>query len=538
MRPFSSRGRASNGSGSKASPLLAAYWEHQKAEVLGSLEALLTHPMGFGLTTATPLQRQICRLLDGAANLDPDEPTIREAAGDVRELVGIRPREVTMVASVRSAKTMIAAAHAIRSTQTANLDGMGPGEIGRYPIMSLDLDLADVAHQHIVGTIQASPVLRNLLVGPPSADTVQLWHPSGRVCEIVTVAGKRAGASLIARWVIGAFIDEAPRMAAEGDAVVNFDESRRVLLGRLRPGATFVAGGSPWAPFGPIFDQVNARWKRPTRDLVVIRAPGWRMNPAYWTPQRIEDLKRADPDAYRVDCAAEFAAPESALIAPDVLTHATRERGDLEPDPMRSYVAAMDAGTRGNAWTFAIVSRHGDKRRVDVVRQWVGSKNAPLSATDTLREISELARRYNVATVWCDQWSADPLAELAVQVGLVLLPRMTPAKARWEQGQALRNELLEGKLEMHPDPVLREDLLRVRRTVTAQGARLDLPTAGDGRHCDYVPAVLLALAQYVPDRRTPAIERGTAAWYEAEAAALEAEDDAEIERDKRAPRRW
>lgn len=537
MRPSPSRGRASNGS-APASPLLRAYWEHQRQEVLGSLESLLTHPLGFGLTTATPLQRQICRLLDGSPALDPDEPTIREAVGDVRELVGIRPREVTMVASVRSAKTMIAAAHAIRSTQNANLDGMGPGEIGRYPIMSLDLDLADVAHQHIAGTIQASPVLRHLLVGPPSADTVQLWHPSGRVCEIVTVAGKRAGASLIARWVIGAFLDEAPRMAAEGDAVVNFDESRRVLLARLRPGATFVAGGSPWAPFGPIFDQVQSQWRKPTRDLVVIRAPGWRMNPSFWTPARIEEIKRADPDAYRVDCAAEFAAPESALIAPDVLQHATRECNDLEPDPMRHYVAAMDAGTRGNAWTFVVASRDGDRRRVDLVRQWVGSKNEPISATDTLRQIAELVRRYRVASVWCDQWSADPLTELANQVGLVLLPRMTPTKARWEQGQALRNDLLEGKLEMHPDPVFREDVLRVRRSVTAQGARLDLPTAGDGRHCDYVPALLLALAQYIPDRRQSPIAEHSAAWYEREAQALEDEVDDELERAQRKNRRW
>ena len=530
-----SRGPAWSGSGGQ---LLAAWREHQRREVLGSLESLLTHPQGFGLTTATTLQRQICRLLDGAASLDPDEESIIEAAGDVRHLVGVRPREVTMVASVRSAKTMIAAAHAIMSTQTVDLTGMGPGEIGRYSIMSLDLDLAAVAHDHVVGTIDASPVLRELLVEPPSADTVTLRHPSGKVCEIVTVAGKRAGASLIARWSIGAFIDEAPRMAAEGDAVVNFDESRRVLLARLRPGATFVAAGSPWAPFGPIFDQVNDRWRKPTRDLVVIRAPGWRMNPHFWTPEAIEDLRRKDPDAYRVDCAAEFAAPESALIAPDVLRAATRERGDLEPDPLRHYVAAMDAGTRGNAWTFIVMSREGERRRVDVARQWVGSKNEPLGARDTLRAIAELARRYNVASVWCDQWSADPLSELARDVGLVLMPRMTPAKARWDQAATFRDELLEGKVELHPDPVLREDILRVRRTVTQSGTRIDLPTAGDGRHCDYFPSLMLACAQYVPDRRTPAIERNTAAWYEAQMAALEEEDDADIERAKKAPRRW
>ena len=70
-RQPSSRGRASNGCGS---PLLATYFRHQRAEVLGSLEALLTHRQGFALTTATPLQRQLARLIDGAADLDATSP--------------------------------------------------------------------------------------------------------------------------------------------------------------------------------------------------------------------------------------------------------------------------------------------------------------------------------------------------------------------------------------------------------------------------------------------------------------------------------
>lgn len=326
-------------------------------------------------------------------------------------------------------------------------------------------------------------------------------------------------------------------MAGEGEAVANFDEARRVILGRILPGGQIVAIGSPWAPFGPIFEQVQSGWRKPTAQRVVVRAPGWAMNPVYWTPERMDELKASDPDAFRVDCAAEFAAPESALVPPDALAAATRQAGDLEADPLRSYVAGMDAGTRGNAWTLIVMSRHGEKRRVDLAREWIGSRNAPLSASEILREIAAIAARYRIASVWCDQWSADPLQELAQQHGLTLYPRMTPARDRWEQAARFRGELLEGRLEMHPHPVLREDVLRAKRTTTMQGVRLDLPTGGDGRHCDFVPSLMLATAQHIPDKRPAAHERNSEAWYEAEAARLERAAD-EAARRSQQRRRW
>jgi hypothetical protein len=212
--------------------------------------------------------------VDGDPTLDPSNPELLEAVGDAAALVGVRPREVTVVASIRSAKTMLAAAAAIRATQVVACEHLKAGEIPRVSILSLDLDLAQVAHSHLAGSIMASPVLRELLVDEPRADSLMLRHPSGRPIEICTVAGKRAGSSLISRWMAGVIVDEAPRMAGEGDAAVNFDETRRVVLGRMLPGAQLIAIGSPWAPFGPVFEQVQESWKKPTAARVVVRAPG------------------------------------------------------------------------------------------------------------------------------------------------------------------------------------------------------------------------------------------------------------------------
>ena len=114
---------------------------------------------------------------------------------------------------------------------------------------------------------------------------------------------------------------------------------------------------------------------------------------------------------------------------------------------------------------------------------------------------------------------------------------MTPSRDRWEQAARFRSDLIDGRIEMHADPALREDVLRVRRAVTSQGVRLDLPTAGDGRHCDYVPSLMLACAQFVLDKRATPDDRTSAAWYEAEARKLEAAAEANAQRSNNV-RRW
>lgn len=92
-------------------------------------------------------------------------------------------------------------------------------------------------------------------------------------------------------------------------------------------------------------------------------------------------------------------------------------------------------------------------------------------------------------------------------------------------------------MEMHPHPVLREDVLRARRVTTMQGVRLDLPVSGDGRHCDFVPSLMLATAQHIPDKRPAPNERGTDAWYEAEAARIERAAEETVRRSQQ-KRRW
>jgi hypothetical protein len=252
-----------------------------------SLERLVTSSAGFGLTTASPLQRAICRIADGRG-LGPlaEVPEVRRAIGDVDALPRERPAELMILSGIRVGKSLLAAAIAVRASQTCEIGHLGPGEIPRVSVVSLRLDLAEVVFRFIVGNLQAKPALRPLLAEDPTSDSVMLRHPTGRLVEVKVVAGARAGSTLVARWSAGCIFDEAPRMVGAEDGVVNFDHAHDAVIGRLLPGAQIVSIGSPWAPFGPIYDRVQERWGKPAEDLVIVRAPAYDMNPVTWTPRR------------------------------------------------------------------------------------------------------------------------------------------------------------------------------------------------------------------------------------------------------------
>ena len=164
-----------------------------------SLEWKLTDPLAFGLTTASPLQRAICRVADGAPLGDlARDPTVIAAFGDARGLPRERPKEVVLLSGIRTAKSLTAACAAFHMAVTCDVGRLRHGEKPRVPVVSIQKDLADVIMDHLVGSVKASPLLRPFLIGDPTADTVVLRHPSGVPVEVKVTAGARAGSTLVA----------------------------------------------------------------------------------------------------------------------------------------------------------------------------------------------------------------------------------------------------------------------------------------------------------------------------------------------------
>lgn len=505
------------------------------------LEHLLTHAKGFALETATPLQRAICRASDGVPlGKLWYEQEVRDAFGGVPPPEKA-PKILAVLAAIRSGKTLVGAAKAVQASQTVSLEigrlkghvvRVGLGDQIRIPFLSTGKDQATQGFAHLRNNVVARPTLQKYLIGDPLTESLNLRHPSGKAIEVQVSAMAKAGASLISRWLASVIFDEAPRMVGSDDGVVSLDDAMTASAGRILPGGQTLLIGSPWAPFGPVYDLVQKYWGAPTEDVVIIRAPGPAMNPIYWTPERCEELQRRDPRAYRTDVLAEFADPEEALFSSVVVEECTREGNrELPWVPEHFYVAAMDPATRGNAWTLVLLECTGlggwsgaqPTFRVALARQWIGNKAKPLSSSGTLKEIAAILQAYGLTTAWSDQYAADQLRELASQCGLDLIPFTVTADNRLKMAENINLHLKEGRLELPPDPQVRADLLQCRRRVTQNGVTLVLPKTGDGRHCDYVPA--LGLAMNFPPEEPAKAQASADEDFERALQAVETSDD-------------
>jgi hypothetical protein len=464
-----------------------------------NLETLLTHEHGFGLKTATKLQRAIARVETGEPLAEyADEPAVVEALGGAQAL-GLLPSQppslVCLLAAIRSAKSLKVACKAFRSTQTCDLSSIREGEIARYSIVSLDVDKAQATFEHFSGTVMGSPLMAPF-VRRARADSLYIYNEQhDRVVEVKVVAGKKAGGSLVSRWSIGVAFDEAPRMQGQEDGVVNLPDALSAVRGRLLPGAQIDLLGSPWAPRGPIYDLYLDRFGRPGDDVLFMIAKGPDMNPGHFTPEFCAKLKKEDPRAYRTDVLALFADPEDSLLSSIDVEQCTRPAGGEQLAPNdQPCTAAIDPANRRNAWTLVVMRPRADgSPEVVHVRQWMGSKSAPLRSSRVFEQMKPTLEEYGVETLWTDQASFDDKHELAGNAGISLAADPF-TEAEWKaHAKALEKHVSEHTISLPPNAALRADILGIQRKLTSRSYQIVLPNTGDGRHGDYAPALCLAL---------------------------------------------
>ncbi len=496
-----------------------------------TLEAVLTRDDGFALLQASPVQLAICRVLDGLqlGNL-AEHPDVIEAMGgrhavERYEAAPIKPIEFLLLAGIRSGKSLIVAACAVRAALTCDLSQIGPGEVPRVSILSLTVDTARATWSHVRGRMEASPALRALLAEEPTADRLVLKRPSdGRLVEIRVVAGSRAAGTLVARWSAGVIFDEAPRMVGSDDGVVNLDDARMAVAGRLLPGAQVLMVGSVWAPFGPTYELDQKHYGKPSAGVVVVNARGYQMNPSWWTPERCVQLKATNPDAYAVDVENQYVNTASGMMTLVQLETVRRsEPLSLPPSALNHYVAWMDPATRGNSWTLVVATRDGDRKdkdgnRVPFVRiahakQWTGSAAQPLSPRDTIREVKAELHPYRLSVVTTDQWAVDAIRDIAADAGLAVVESTWTGADKVAVYTALKVAVVDQTIELPPNNELVADLSRVKRRVTQQGISIELPLTADGRHCDYAPVVAGALDSAVKLPDVPAPVDGSPEWW-------------------------
>lgn len=468
-----------------------------------TLERIVTDAQGFGLDTATPVQRAILRAADGVPLGELWE------LEDVKQAFGgclpdpTKPDTVIILAAIRGYKSGMAAAKALEVSQSADVRGLRKGDQLTLPVLSVDKKGAQAVFKHLLENMEARPDLKRLIVKCTS-QSIFIRHPSGIVVEVRITAIARYGSTLVGTWLAGCIFDEAPRMNGAEDGVKNLDESLSAIAGRMRPGAQIWMIGSPYAPFGPVYELVNTHFGRRNPEVLVVRGTGPQLNPVWWTPERIDKMKRStDPRtqrAYVTDVLGQFCDAEDQLFPSQIVDGAMRETPEvIFPQPGHFYTAAMDPAMRGNAWTLVVLGCSGlnelgqPKFYVAMAKQWRGQSGAPLIVDEVFREIADEVKPYNVDEVHTDQWAIDALSVIAEQVGLTLIENTFTPVSRVELIETIRITLEERRLELSPSREVRQDLLRISRRLTQAAVTIDMPRTADGRHCDFAPALGLAL---------------------------------------------
>lgn len=479
--------------------------------VFGSLEGLLTSEYGFGLTTATPVQRAVCHALD--TGTIPDElwaiPEVSDAFG------GIRPTapsvEFLMVCGIRGAKTLIAVATCVWKALTLDFSKMNlrPGEIPRASVVSRLEENARVGYEYAVGAIRQSEILRSLMVGEPTADTITLRHYSGIPVEIAIVAMSATGVSLVSRWCIACVFDEAPRMASEDDGVINLESQRRAIRGRVVQGGVLMYIGSPLGAKGMVYQMFQENWKVAEQKIPVVKAIGPVLNPSHWTPERCAELQAADPDTYECDVLANFIDPNAQFFPTTSIEACMRKDPLVRPyDPAHRYSAAMDPGFSVNAWTL-VIGHTPDNRSfvVDYAGEWRGSQTAPLSAKETLTEMKGVLDAYKVETVTSDQYAFGPIKDIAQDIGFGVSEMKFTSESRKKLYTSLRTRVVSTLLDLPTLPELKRDLQNVRKVFTKGEFQITLVETSDGRHADFAPALAILCGGYLEQAELPAPAR-------------------------------
>lgn len=463
-----------------------------------SLEALLTSEWGFNLVTATPVQRAICRVLDGVPLGDlAAHPDVIESFGGAIPMLepGEKPHIVVIAWAIRGAKSMICTANAICLSQRPFGIHLMPGDSVRVPIVSTSLDTAKPTFQHLSGAMNSTPFLRSLIV-KETADAIIVRHPSGRDVEIKVVALSRAGSTLVGRWMPGVIFDEAPRMGSDSDFVMSLRESVDAVEGRIMPGGTIMMPGSPHKPVGMIFELFEKHFGASSDYCAVVKATGPLVNPTWWTHERCEWMRLHNPKLYRRDVLAEFDDADDSLFSYRSVEAAMKA---VAPSGRRAQsTAVLFPASHRNVWTLLALeswlsANHMQSHAVTVAKEW-----DKVDAKEILATLPP-----GVTDVIVPEGVSVSMIDQAERAGLSLIPcELDGGTDQLEQALEVRTLLESGRLLLPQDKTLRGDLIKAQRVTTADGGSVvRFPEDDERRRCDYASLLIRAIkwAELPPD---------------------------------------
>ncbi len=404
--------------------------------------------------------------LEGAALAAYQQHTGRERPP------AIAAREAYAIVGRRGGKGRMAALVAVYCACFRDYSGqLAPGERAVVMIVAADRKQARVCFRYVKAFLERVPMLR-ALVQHETRERIELRN--GVDIEIVTCSYKSTRGYTLACVIA----DELAFWDSEDTAEPDVE-----VLNALRPGLSTLPGAllpgisTPYGRRGALWQAHERHYGREDSSVLVWQADSATMNPTI-DADVIAAAYEEDEAAASAEYGAEFRRDVETFLAREVVDAAVAAGVyELPPVAKHHYLAFVDpSGGSADSMTLAIGhSEQRDGKQIAVL-DCIREQKAPFSPEQTVADFAVELRRYRLASVTGDRYSAEWCAEQFRKAGFTYEASEMPKSDLYREMLPAINS---GTVELLDSPRLVAQLCKLERR-TGRGGKdsIDHPPKG------------------------------------------------------------
>ena len=431
-----------------------------------------------------------------ALPLNREERRAFAAVAGSRKPPAEKVRELWAIVGRRGGKSRIAAAlavfEALFSDHSARL---APGETGFVLALAASKAQAGVVFSYALGFIEASPILRQQLIGVTSDEI--------RLTGNVTIATHpNSYRTVRGRTLLAAIFDECAFWRDESSASPDVETYRAVVPALATTGGRLIGISSPYRQIGLLHAKHRDHFSKDSPDVLVVSGGTEAFNPTI-DRSVIARARADDPVAAAAEWDGMFRGDIAQFLDDETVDRAVDADRPLEL-PRRAeftYRAFTDASA-GRRDAFTICIGHKEQRGEDkvFVADVVRGRRPPFSPPTVAGEFADLARDYGCRQVTGDAYAGEWVEGAFRDAGITYRRSELPKSALYLEALPL---FMRGAV-LIPDlpPLTRELRLLERRTARSGKDSVDHGTAGTDDHANS-----LAGAMYLTMRKPKFVRR-------------------------------
>jgi hypothetical protein len=188
-------------------------------------------------------------------------------------------------------------------------------------------------------------------------------------------------------------------------------------IAQFAPHSKILELSSPWLADGVFYEHFMQAKSGEFKGMACRQIPTWAINPGLpYGCDFLENARKKDEEAFRVEFGAEFRRNNSTLVAPEVIDAAVnKDRTTLIPqrDLMGTYVLALDPARGGKGrddYVACIVHYEGNRLVVDKFHEFEASFEIAGKMEVNIAEveywITEQHRMYDFESIVLDQYNS------------------------------------------------------------------------------------------------------------------------------------